>query len=250
MNTTYIYGLKDPRTKEIRYVGKSDNPEKRLQRHLKNAITPKTHCYCWINSLLKLDLLPELVILEEVSVEEWGVKEDYWINQYLNLTNQLDGGKFCPMLIPEIVEKYKKTLKENPRAFSVETREKLSAHAKSLWDKGILKKGRLNSEKTKELMSIVAKKVYAGKSDEVKAKFLLASNLANSKAIVQLSLESMFIAEYSTVSEAEVKFYGHAKGKLSKACKTKNKTKGFLWMYKKDWILEASDPELVLPINN
>jgi predicted GIY-YIG superfamily endonuclease len=31
---TYIYGLADPTTKEIRYVGKADDPQARLSQHL------------------------------------------------------------------------------------------------------------------------------------------------------------------------------------------------------------------------
>lgn len=31
---TFIYTLEDPRTKEIRYIGKSDNIEKRIKSHI------------------------------------------------------------------------------------------------------------------------------------------------------------------------------------------------------------------------
>jgi hypothetical protein len=33
-NLTFIYALCDPRTLEVRYVGKADNPYKRYCRHL------------------------------------------------------------------------------------------------------------------------------------------------------------------------------------------------------------------------
>lgn len=34
-NTTFIYGLLDPRTKELRYIGKADDPNTRLAKHTK-----------------------------------------------------------------------------------------------------------------------------------------------------------------------------------------------------------------------
>ena len=33
MNTTKIYTLSEPDTKEVRYVGKSNNPQKRYYKH-------------------------------------------------------------------------------------------------------------------------------------------------------------------------------------------------------------------------
>lgn len=38
MKKTYIYGLKDPRDNQIYYVGKSDNPQRRLEQHLEGRI--------------------------------------------------------------------------------------------------------------------------------------------------------------------------------------------------------------------
>lgn len=37
METTFIYSLKDPRTNEIKYVGKSNNPKNRLNRHIRES---------------------------------------------------------------------------------------------------------------------------------------------------------------------------------------------------------------------
>ncbi len=120
---TFIYGLKDPETKLIRYIGKSNDPEKRYRDHLRDkSITYKTY---WIKSLAAKGLYPELVILEEVLIECWQERECYWITYYreqsIPLTNLTDGGDGVKGVSP-----------------SEETRRKMSeAH-----------KGRVVSEKT------------------------------------------------------------------------------------------------------
>lgn len=38
MKKTYIYGLKDPRDNQIYYVGKSNDPQRRLEQHLEGRI--------------------------------------------------------------------------------------------------------------------------------------------------------------------------------------------------------------------
>jgi hypothetical protein len=35
MKTTFIYALIDPRTKQPKYIGKANKPEKRLYEHLR-----------------------------------------------------------------------------------------------------------------------------------------------------------------------------------------------------------------------
>lgn len=90
---TYIYALLDPDTEVVRYVGKSDNPERRLLRHLGFYEKKETHKTRWLRKLVNEGKRPLLKILEEVSIEEWGDKERYWISMYKeNLTNTADGG--------------------------------------------------------------------------------------------------------------------------------------------------------------
>lgn len=96
MKTYYIYALVDPRTKEIRYVGKTINPSQRLIKHT----TPwyyndGTHKGRWIKQLIQLGLKPEMTILKTVSEEEWQKEEILTIKKYRethNLTNIDEGG--------------------------------------------------------------------------------------------------------------------------------------------------------------
>lgn len=55
----YIYGLVDPRTHQIRYVGQSNSPERRYQEHLDDDDnTPKCD---WIRELKRKGLKPQLI---------------------------------------------------------------------------------------------------------------------------------------------------------------------------------------------
>lgn len=94
-STTFIYGLEDPRSKSVRYVGKSNAPHIRLRNHLTpfglQARSYKNH---WLRKLSEQGLKPSLVILEEIPTSRWQERERFWIKQYglTQLTNTTDGG--------------------------------------------------------------------------------------------------------------------------------------------------------------
>jgi predicted GIY-YIG superfamily endonuclease len=94
METTYIYILKDPITNEVRYVGKSNNPKRRLTYHLDKKRGLGTHKRNWLNSLSSK---PILEIIKEVSIDEWQKYEKFYIEYYLSigckLVNWGDGGE-------------------------------------------------------------------------------------------------------------------------------------------------------------
>lgn len=80
----YIYGLLDPTTSGIRYIGKSNNPHRRLGEHINDqADCSKT---AWIRRLKLVGLGPILVILEEVQAEEDIFDaEERWIGRGIQL---------------------------------------------------------------------------------------------------------------------------------------------------------------------
>ena len=80
-----IYILKDPISKEIRYIGLTRvSLEHRLHLHLKENVKGLTHKINWIKSLKQQNLKP---IIEEIDsssdLEELCKKEIYWIQYYL-----------------------------------------------------------------------------------------------------------------------------------------------------------------------
>ena len=91
----YIYSLCDPTTKEIRYVGKTNNIKYRYNCHISSKL--KTHCSNWIQSLKSKNLLPKMELLDECNENNWIQLEQYWISQCktwgFNLTNHTIGGE-------------------------------------------------------------------------------------------------------------------------------------------------------------
>lgn len=99
-STVFIYTLIDPFSDEIRYIGKSVNPKKRLNKHLSKARkNTKTHKDAWLNSLLKKNSKPILKILFEVPENDWQTTEKSLIEYYSKsepLLNILPGGEGVP----------------------------------------------------------------------------------------------------------------------------------------------------------
>lgn len=95
MGVAYIYGLREPDTQLIRYIGKTTNPHRRWLNHL--CEKSKTHRAYWIQSLERRGLRPEIVIIEEVyGAWPWQESERFWIafarcNGW-PLVNMTDGG--------------------------------------------------------------------------------------------------------------------------------------------------------------
>jgi hypothetical protein len=92
----YIYGLHDPRTGELRYIGKSIRPIERLGNHINERTN--THRGHWIAELTRLSLRPVLVIIDSVPANsDWQSIERVYIAGALEdgcrLTNSTAGGE-------------------------------------------------------------------------------------------------------------------------------------------------------------
>lgn len=97
--TTFIYALLDPSTGKVRYVGKSDHPDKRLLGHCSlDGFNPWKDR--WIAQLKEAGLSPVLKVIEECYRAAWPERERHWINHYreagLGLTNITEGGDSPP----------------------------------------------------------------------------------------------------------------------------------------------------------
>lgn len=91
-----IYGLIDPRTNCLRYVGQSKRLRKRFWRHCHPLPDDRSHRGCWLRGLQKAGLEPQLIVLEETaSPDEAAVFEAFWIASLraagVDLVNTTDG---------------------------------------------------------------------------------------------------------------------------------------------------------------
>jgi len=121
----YIYGLECPIENTIRYIGKSNNPNKRLSGHITTAISGRYahRTSRWIRRLAAQSLKPRLVILHIVGKgERWQEVERKFIadaeSHGWRLTNSTLGGEGLDFVDP---------------ADAAAWREKLSVQHKKIW---------------------------------------------------------------------------------------------------------------------
>jgi hypothetical protein len=96
-----IYGLTDPRSGDVRYVGFTVNLRTRLRDHQKpSQLTGKTRRDRWIAGLKRIGLAPGVIEIEHGRGPEWGRSEIAWIAHYRaifpDLTNHTLGGEGTP----------------------------------------------------------------------------------------------------------------------------------------------------------
>lgn len=90
-----IYGLFDPDTDELRYVGKAKNAAQRLRTHLLECKRHRRPIHNWLRALLRAKKTPSLRVLESVPEDQWEAAERRLIAQYritARLLNVADGG--------------------------------------------------------------------------------------------------------------------------------------------------------------
>lgn len=93
-----VYGLVDPRTRELRYIGQSTNVARRVRRHLTaSSMQGETHKNRWLRGLIAGGFKPEFFVIDNASSkEELNQAERFFIAYFralgARLTNTTDGG--------------------------------------------------------------------------------------------------------------------------------------------------------------
>lgn len=136
-----IYGLVDPLSDELRYVGKSSNGMLRPRAHVSQALRgDDDYCHRWIRQLLALDLMYQVVVLEELDCAEWlGVHEQWWIAFArawgCRLTNLTLGGEGSPGWNPTATTRARMSAASRATMARDDVRAKLSASQREAWSK-------------------------------------------------------------------------------------------------------------------
>ena len=154
-NNVYIYGLKDPRDSQIKYIGKTVDIDRRIKEHNQIHRNKKSKKNSWITHLIRNGMQPIMEVLEECEESRWIEREKYWIRYYKELSFDLknmtlggesnDGYVFTPE--DRLKQSESQKLRHKITPFSMETREKLSKKAKqTLNGLGNLKLGSKKSQ--------------------------------------------------------------------------------------------------------
>jgi group I intron endonuclease len=127
--TAFIYALLDPLTREVRYIGKADNPKARLANHLAEANKRNNHRTRWLRSVMNHGMKPILEILDEVPQHEWPSWEaayiEFFLEQGCKLVNGTRGGEGSQNPTAEV--RAKRSLALRGRKLSAGHRAKISA---------------------------------------------------------------------------------------------------------------------------
>ena len=218
---THIYTLSCPESRLVRYVGKSDNPHKRYQRHMEGVDGTKNSS--WIISLKNKGLKPVMEIVDKVPYCDWELHEIRYINLFkamgANLNNLQSGGS-RPKDHKESIAKRIKTKSNKPYVLSDKQKdnvEKLVARMKKCgpWNKG--------------------KRYTVDLTDEQRLKKSIAqTGRHQSKPVLQYDLNGVFIKEWTGAYQA-YKTLGISFKNISSNCKGRYKSAGgFIWKFKEE----------------
>ena len=239
MRKVYIYGLVDKSKNELKYIGKSINPQSRYRKHLQDSHKKNSYKDNWIYSSLENNNKPELLIIDEVDEVNWEFWEKHYISYYKSigckLTNISEGGENPPNLTGR-----KRTKDEIERISKSNTGKKRSEETRktiSLSKKGKpiphLNNGKERSHSHRKNLSLSLKgRVSPNKGrkyDEEHSKKLSNSHSHQKKEIIQFTLDGKIIKIWDSISEAKKEYKNNH---ISECCLGKIKTAaGYKWKY-------------------
>ena len=190
MSQFLIYGLRDPRTAEIRYVGKSARGMDRPVEHFPPPKVDNTYKARWLRKLLALGLTAEIVVLEVCDLrEDLSSREMWWIvigraalgKRFTNLTA---GGDGCHDPTPETRAKMGAAIsatKNRPevKALICETSKEISTRPEVRAKKSIGMKDAWQQPGYAEAHSVAL--IAAWSQPEVRAKHSVSAKAAHAR---------------------------------------------------------------------
>jgi hypothetical protein len=94
---TAVYALIDPRSDQLRYIGKALDVGQRDRNHFNQGKYERSRKGAWIRELRAAGLRPDLIVIEECTPDESATREKYWIARArwrgIPLLNMKHGGQ-------------------------------------------------------------------------------------------------------------------------------------------------------------
>lgn len=193
---TYIYSLEYPEN-NVRYIGKTLHPKKRLSEHINKAIKRNdlTYKVAWIRSLLKQNIKPIMKIIDIVPDNEASFWEKHYISLFksfaFKLTNGTRGGDGVTLPSDTVKKKISDSLKKYYESHIV-------------WNKG----RKSTQDERLRMLGVVRKKVF------------------------QYTLDGCFVREWPNVKEIS-RVLNLSYHPLTRKCKCGSVYGGYLWSYEK-----------------
>lgn len=156
----FIYGLADPDTNEVRYIGKTVKKlSARLRGHIGDSKKRNHRSANWIKSCIENGKEPEIFEIDIVDVgDDWVEAEQFWIAmmRYLgcDLTNHAIGGQGTDGY--KFTEEQIKKLSDSHKGIG-RSKEALEKHAETMKKKkelGWVKKGMTSEQMEKRLVTL------------------------------------------------------------------------------------------------
>ena len=264
MEYTSIYSLSDPKTGEIRYIGKTYNHlRKRLYAHINECKGDnKSHKISWIKSLLSNNEIPVISTIDIVPTNEWEFWEKYWIDQFrqwgFNLTNIAPGGYDNSYIRSEKTKKkmrYSKLGTKLPEEHKMKISEGVkkkfidvpnynkSSDKKHIIDKDFLYQkyiiDNLSIPKLSKILNVSEKTIFNNLKEYgiKKDKSIWLKQLSTSQKIVlQYDLDGNLIREWDSLKMIEIELSIN-KSNVANCCRNIAKSAGgFIWRYKDNLI--------------
>lgn len=187
MTVAHIYALYDPDDpSHVRYIGKTDNVERRLSQHLqaalmRNLIRPSCE---WIRMLALRGVSPGIRVLKTVPLEQWAVAERAEILAYRvdghQLTNATEGGNGAWFPDPAARERHRAGVSVAMQSAAVQAKirkPKSEAHKLALSD---ALSGRSLSDETKSRLAAAR----TGKALSIKHRMQISSAHLNRREVL------------------------------------------------------------------
>jgi hypothetical protein len=93
-----IYALVDPRDGQVRYVGRTVDPDNRLEEHWSSKTPLGTEKEAWLWDLYEEDLFPTMFVIEAVPDHAAKGHEHVWMARMLKASERLTNTTLPPVL--------------------------------------------------------------------------------------------------------------------------------------------------------